>query len=61
MMQEPTTKAELLATIATEYQMLLGQVQRFSRAEQATPGVNGDWAIKDLLTHLTAWEELFLG
>ena len=60
-MQSPTTKSELLVTIQTDNQALLDQVHHFSPAEQQTPGVNGEWAIKDLLTHLTAWEELFLG
>lgn len=60
-MQSPTTKNELLATIHADYQALLDQVQRYSPAEQQTPGVNGEWAIKDVLTHLSAWEELFLG
>jgi len=60
-MQNPTTKNELLATIQTDYQRLVDQVQRYSLAEQQMPGVNGEWAIKDLLTHLTAWEQLFLG
>ena len=60
-MQHPTTKQELLAIIDTEYRTLLDQVQRFSPTEQQAPGVNGEWAIKDLLTHLMAWEELFLG
>lgn len=60
-MQSPTTKTGLLATIQTDYQALLDLVQRFSPVEQQTSGVNGEWAIKDLLTHLTAWEELFLG
>lgn len=60
-MQSPTTKSELLATIQTDYQALLDQVHRFSPDEQQTPGVNGEWAIKDLLTHLVAWEQLFLG
>lgn len=60
-MQSPTTKTELLATIQTDYQALLDLVQRFSPVEQQTPGVNSEWAIKDVLTHLTAWEQLFLG
>lgn len=50
-MQNPTTKNELLATIQTDYQRLVDQVQRYSLAEQQMPGVNGEWAIKDLLTH----------
>lgn len=60
-MQRPTTKHELLTIIDAEYRTLLDQVQRFSPAEQQAPGVNGEWAIKDLLTHLMAWEQLFLG
>jgi hypothetical protein len=61
MTQRPTTKDELLTTIAAEYQALLTEVKRFSLAEQAIPGVNSEWASKDLLTHLLAWEQLFLG
>lgn len=60
-MQRPTTKDELLATIDTDYTALLAQVNRFSLAEQQLPGINGEWAVKDILTHLTAWEQLFLG
>ena len=25
------------------------------------PGVVGEWSVKDILAHLTAWEKLFLG
>lgn len=60
-MQNPATKNELLATIQTDYGVLLDQIQRYSPAEQQTPGVNGEWSLKDVLTHLTAWEQLFLG
>jgi hypothetical protein len=60
-MEEPTTKAELLAIIHLEAQTLLAQVDQLTPAEQETPGVNAEWAVKDLLTHLTAWEQLFLG
>lgn len=60
-MQRPTTKDELLVTIQIDYQALLDQVQRFSPVEQQMPGVNGEWAVKDILTHLSVWEQLFLG
>lgn len=60
-MKYPTNKSELLATIDQEYQALLMQVNRYSPEEQMKPGVNSDWAIKDLVTHLVAWLELFRG
>ena len=60
-MKYPANKSELLATMDREYQTLLTQVNRYSPEEQTRPGVNGDWAIKDLLAHLVAWLELFLG
>lgn len=60
-MQRPTTKDELLVTIQIDYQALLDQVQRFSPVEQQMPGVNGEWAVKDILTHLSVWEQFFLG
>ncbi len=25
------------------------------------PGIVGEWAVKDVLAHLTAWEQMFLG
>lgn len=60
-MQNPTTKSELLATVQSDYGALLDLVQRFSPDEQQMPGVNDEWAIKDILAHLAAWEQLFLG
>ena len=60
-MARPMTKAELLATIDADYAALLTQVNRFSPAQQGLPGVNGEWAVKDLLAHLMAWAQLFLG
>lgn len=58
---KPTTKAELLATIQTDYQALQAQVDKLTPTQQATPGVNSEWAVKDVLSHLMAWEQLFLG
>lgn len=60
-MKSPTPKNELLTTIHSEYQALLWMVNRFSSEEQQLPDVNGGWAIKDILAHLSAWELLFLG
>ncbi len=60
-MKYPTSKGELLQTVQVEYLLLLSLVDGFSEEEQGMPGANGEWAIKDILTHLAAWEQLFLG
>lgn len=60
-MKYPTNKVELLATIENDYRDLLAQVDCFSEEEQRKPGTNGEWAVKDVLAHLSAWEQMFLG
>lgn len=57
-----TSKREFVESVEKEHQTfveLLGSVRR-SRYREA--GVWGDgWTIRDLLAHLTEWEQMFLG
>ena len=50
----PETKAELLAAIERERRALEEVLARYDAEQMARPGPEG-WAIKDHLTHLTAW------
>lgn len=60
-MAEPLSKAQILAQIQQEHQALLTLLADLSPLEIQQPGVVAAWSIKDMLAHLTAWEQLFLG
>lgn len=50
-------KAELIETIRAErarFEAALAQVETERRSQ---PGPNGAWSVKDILAHLTAWEQ----
>jgi hypothetical protein len=51
----PMSKIELLDWLQEEYrrwELLLDEIGP-TRMDQ--PGVNGDWSMKDIVAHLTAW------
>lgn len=50
------TKSELLATLQASRKKLVAAIDDLSDVEQIEPGVIDDWSVKDLLSHLTAWE-----
>lgn len=53
-------KQELLSKIEaahSEWQSFLGQVDQ---ARLDEPGVTGDWSVKDLLAHLSSWQQRVL-
>ncbi len=60
-MAKQTTKTELLKDILTERRQLDKNLAGIRPAEREIPGVCGEWSVKDLLAHLAAWEQLFLG
>ena len=49
-------KSELLSSLDSSRKQLLAAIKGLSAEEMTTPGVMGDWSVKDLLSHLTAWE-----
>jgi hypothetical protein len=53
-------KDRLLADIEREHRLLAQTFTGLSAAALSTPGVVGEWSVKDLLAHLTAWEQMFL-
>ncbi|HEX6480382.1 MAG TPA: ClbS/DfsB family four-helix bundle protein [Ktedonobacteraceae bacterium] len=49
-------KAQLLEEMSNGYITLENILAPLNRAQMTTPGVNGDWSIKDILAHLNAWQ-----
>lgn len=60
-MPRPATKAELFERIDAEFDRFMGEVDRVDPDDRAVPGACEDWSVKDLLAHLDAWHELFIG
>lgn len=48
-------KAELIEWLQGEQRQWLDLLMQFDKADMETPGVNGDWSLKDLVAHLTIW------
>ena len=59
-MARPTNRDDLLAAAEHEYATLLDAVEAVPRAERTAPGACGDWSVKDLLAHLSAWHSMLL-
>jgi hypothetical protein len=55
------TKAELLAEIRLQRRRLETNLASLTADERCRPGVCGEWSIKDILAHLQAWEQMFMG
>ena len=55
------SKKDLIGQIESAHAQLLEIVESIPRRRYAEPGVWGeDWTVKDLLAHLTEWEQMFL-
>lgn len=59
-MTKPTTKAQLLSEAEQERERLLALIRPLT-AEQKTRPILGEWSVKDILAHLTAWNQMMLG
>lgn len=58
---EPLSKSEIVERIITEHDALMTTINQLNSADMELPSVAGVWAVKDILAHLTTWEQLFLG
>jgi hypothetical protein len=54
------SKAELLKDIQVERRQLEKTLAVLSKEDLIQPGMIGEWSVKDVLSHLAAWEQLFL-
>jgi hypothetical protein len=59
-MSENTTKSELLAEMDREWANIERVCARLSEEDMVAPGVEGEWSVKDILCHLSAWEKYLL-
>ena len=57
-MSRPTNKESLLLESQKSFDRLLELVDSIPNGEKVTPGVNGEWSVKDVLAHLCAWHSL---
>jgi hypothetical protein len=59
MSDHPNNKAELLERIGSSYAALEAALGRLD-ASQLTAPIDGTWSAKDMLAHVTAWEQIML-
>jgi hypothetical protein len=50
-------RAQLLKRVDRAWQALLASYAGLSEAEMTEPGVTGGWSVKDIVAHVTWWEE----
>ncbi|HET9111591.1 MAG TPA: DinB family protein [Ktedonobacterales bacterium] len=59
-MQPPTRKAEILDQIRATHRPLDAALNQLDPDRMCEPGVNGEWSVKDMLAHITWWEQHLL-
>ncbi len=59
-MSEQMDKASILDEMSTNYAALEGILAPLNETQMTTEGVAGEWSIKDILAHLTAWQQRLL-
>ena len=50
-------RRQLMARIDARWQEFVRSYEGLSEEDMALPGVVGDWSVKDLIAHVTIWEE----
>jgi hypothetical protein len=56
-MEEGMSKEKMIQEIQTERMRLEKTLEDIPEQQMITPGVEEDWAVKDLLAHITVWEQ----
>ena len=59
-MSESITKSELLAELDQEWANIERVCAGLSEEDKVAPGKEGEWSVKDILCHLSAWEKYLL-
>jgi hypothetical protein len=57
LMQDSNRKASLLRLMQTEHTQLEELINTLSEEKLSRPCVSGTWSVKDVLAHLTWWEQ----
>ena len=50
------TKDELIKQVETEWENLQAALDGLTEEQMHQPGVVGEWSVKDILAHITAWQ-----
>ena len=53
-------KTEILEQVSATHLLLEAHLSALSEAQMLQPGVNGQWTVKDVLAHVTWWEQHLL-
>jgi hypothetical protein len=56
-MSVPTTKTELLAIMQKSHAAFEARLAPFSAAQLTTPFMDNGWSIRDMLVHITTWQQ----
>lgn len=56
-METQVTKDQLLEKVAQERGRLNSLINQVGEDRVAVPGVEGKWSVKDIIAHITFWEE----
>jgi uncharacterized damage-inducible protein DinB len=56
----PVRKSDILEQISATHLLLEAHLSALSDSQMMRPGINGEWAVKDLLAHITWWEQHLL-
>ena len=56
-MSDPTTKAQILELIKAEHEALQALLKPLTESQLVQPGVEGRLSVKDILAHITDWEQ----
>ena len=59
-MPKPTTKNQIIETAQAERTVLEELLATLSFEQMTQPNVIGEWAIKDMLSHLIEWEQMVI-
>lgn len=59
-MPRPTSKDQLIHEVLKEHAALENFLASLTPEEMTLPDVVGPWSVKDVLAHLTAWEQMCL-
>jgi len=57
---QPHNLKDLLEVVRTEWNNLETLINEFSDSQKTTLGVEGNWSIKDIMVHISAWEKFAL-
>jgi len=55
------SKEEIIEEVLVERRRLEKNLSALTPEQMVEPGVVGEWSVKDIMAHLTAWEKMFLG